>query len=196
MTPTPLHDADIAARADAYFNRTRAIVSRFGDCRVTYAVFLRRPVVCAPALMVEWLEAVAKERDAVIKAVTDTAAFTYNSVPTITNVSPNNGTNLGDTAITITGTEFATGATVTVGGIAATNVVVVSSTEITANTRAATETIEDVYRQITAEHYALTKIQLVQQLKQYGIFGMLTKPENLTVATINKYLELKSRGMI
>jgi nicotinate phosphoribosyltransferase len=62
MTPTPLHDAEIAARTDAYFNRTRAIVNRFGDRRVTYAVFLRRPVVCAPALMVEWLEAVAKER--------------------------------------------------------------------------------------------------------------------------------------
>ena len=62
MIPAPLHDADIAAHADAYFNRTRAIVSRFGDSRVTYAVFLRRPVVCAPALMVEWLEAVAKER--------------------------------------------------------------------------------------------------------------------------------------
>lgn len=62
MTPTPLHDAEIAAHADAYFNRTRAIVNRFGDCRVTYAVFLRRPVVSAPALMVEWLQAVAKER--------------------------------------------------------------------------------------------------------------------------------------
>ena len=35
--------ADIAARTDAYFNRTRAIVQRFGDKRVTYAVFLRRP---------------------------------------------------------------------------------------------------------------------------------------------------------
>jgi nicotinate phosphoribosyltransferase len=62
MTPTPLHDAEIAAHTDAYFNRTRAIVDRFGDRRVTYAVFLRRPVVCAPALMMEWLEAVAKER--------------------------------------------------------------------------------------------------------------------------------------
>ena len=62
IIPSPLQDADIAARTDAYFNRTRAIVSRFGDRRVTYAVFLRRPVVCAPALMVEWLEAVARER--------------------------------------------------------------------------------------------------------------------------------------
>jgi nicotinate phosphoribosyltransferase len=62
MTPTPLADADIAARTDTYFNRTRAIVTRFGDRRVTYGVFLRRPVVSAPALMVEWLEAVAKSR--------------------------------------------------------------------------------------------------------------------------------------
>ena len=62
MIPSPLEDAEIAARTDTYFNRTRAIVSRFGDRRVTYAVFLRRPVVCAPALMVEWLQAVAQSR--------------------------------------------------------------------------------------------------------------------------------------
>ncbi|HTR15758.1 MAG TPA: nicotinate phosphoribosyltransferase [Acetobacteraceae bacterium] len=54
--------ADIAARTDVYFNRTRDIVARFGDCRVTYAVFLRRPVISAPRLMVAWLEAVARER--------------------------------------------------------------------------------------------------------------------------------------
>jgi nicotinate phosphoribosyltransferase len=62
MTPTPLVPADITARTDAYFNRTRQIVRLFGDRRVTYAVFLRRPVVSAPKLMVEWLEAVAEER--------------------------------------------------------------------------------------------------------------------------------------
>ncbi len=56
-------DVDIAARTDVYFNRTRAIVQRFGDCHVTYAVFLRRPVISAPRLMVEWLEAVARARD-------------------------------------------------------------------------------------------------------------------------------------
>jgi nicotinate phosphoribosyltransferase len=62
MIPTPLSEADITARTDTYFNRTRTIVSRFGDRRVTYAVFLRRPVVCAPAIMLEWLEAVGKSR--------------------------------------------------------------------------------------------------------------------------------------
>jgi nicotinate phosphoribosyltransferase len=55
--------ADIAARADSYFNRTKQIVARFGDKRVTYAVFLRRPVIAAPRLMTEWLETVAAARD-------------------------------------------------------------------------------------------------------------------------------------
>jgi nicotinate phosphoribosyltransferase len=67
MTPAPLNEADIAARTDTYFNRTRAIVSKFGDRTVTYAVFLRRPVVSAPALMVDWLQAVAKERNTVFE---------------------------------------------------------------------------------------------------------------------------------
>ena len=47
--------AEIATRTDAYFNRTRRIVTRFGDQRATYAVFLRRPVVAAPRLMLDWL---------------------------------------------------------------------------------------------------------------------------------------------
>ena len=55
--------ADIAARTDSYFNRTRKIVARFGDKRVTYAVFMRRPVISAPRLMTEWLEAVAASRN-------------------------------------------------------------------------------------------------------------------------------------
>jgi len=54
---------DIAARTDSYFNRTRRIVAAFGDKRVTYAVFLRRPVVCAPRLMLDWLTMVAALRD-------------------------------------------------------------------------------------------------------------------------------------
>ncbi len=62
MIPAPLGGAEIAARTDTYFNRTRAIVESFGDARVTYAIFLRRPVVSALALMLEWLDAVARER--------------------------------------------------------------------------------------------------------------------------------------
>lgn len=47
---------------DAYFKRTRATVARFGDAEVTYAVFLRRPVVSAPRLAVSWLEQMAAAR--------------------------------------------------------------------------------------------------------------------------------------
>jgi uncharacterized protein (DUF58 family) len=75
-------------------------------------------------------------------------------------------------------------------------VIFFENTELTPDQSAPAGTLEDVYGNITAEHYALTKIQLMQQLKQFGIFSLLTKPEDLTVNSINKYLELKSRGMI
>ncbi len=58
----PALTADIAARTDAYFNRTKQIAERFGDRRVTYAVFMRRPVISAPRLMLEWLATVASVR--------------------------------------------------------------------------------------------------------------------------------------
>ncbi|HEY5301583.1 MAG TPA: nicotinate phosphoribosyltransferase [Acetobacteraceae bacterium] len=61
-TPPPDLAGDIAARTDTYFNRTKQIAARFGDKRVTYAVFLRRPVISAPRLMVEWLHRVGAER--------------------------------------------------------------------------------------------------------------------------------------
>ena len=35
-----------------------------------------------------------------------------------------------------------------------------------------------------------------KELQTYGIQTILTTPENLTIDSINKYLELKSRGMI
>jgi nicotinate phosphoribosyltransferase len=54
--------ADITARTDAYFNRTKQVVARFGDKRVTYAVFLRRPVISAPGRMLDWLAQVARDR--------------------------------------------------------------------------------------------------------------------------------------
>ena len=57
-----MNDA-VASRTDAYFNRTKAIAARFGDCRVTYAVFLRRPVISAPRLALDFLKAVAAARD-------------------------------------------------------------------------------------------------------------------------------------
>ncbi len=63
---------------------------------------------------------------------------TGNPAPTVTSIAPNNGTTTGGTPITITGTGFLSGATVSLGGTAATGVTVVSSTSITATTAAHT----------------------------------------------------------
>ena len=49
-------EADIAARTDVYFKRTRAVVEHFGDVTGTYALFLRRPVISAPKLALAWLQ--------------------------------------------------------------------------------------------------------------------------------------------
>ena len=54
--------ADVPRLTDQYFMRTKAVVERFGDKRVTYAVFMRRPVISTPRLMVEFLERAAAER--------------------------------------------------------------------------------------------------------------------------------------
>jgi len=55
---------------------------------------------------------------------------------TVTSVSPTGGTIAGGSAVTINGTGFLSGASVTFGGSAATNVVVVSAIKITARTPA------------------------------------------------------------
>jgi hypothetical protein len=63
------------------------------------------------------------------------SGFTYAALaPTVTSVSPTTGRTIGGTQVTLTGTNFVSGATVTFGGAAATSVVVVSSSQITANT--------------------------------------------------------------
>ena len=56
--------------------------------------------------------------------------------PVVSTVSPGTGPQAGGTSITITGSNFFPGATVTVGGSAATSVVVVSPTQITCTTPA------------------------------------------------------------
>lgn len=55
--------AELPLWTDHYFLRTKETVARFGDKRVTYAVFMRRPVVSAPRLAVDWLRQVAAARD-------------------------------------------------------------------------------------------------------------------------------------
>ncbi len=64
--------------------------------------------------------------------------------PTVTAIIPSSGSTAGGTAVTITGTGFLSGATVSIGGVAATSPVVVSATTIAAVTRPHAAGIVDV----------------------------------------------------
>lgn len=58
------------------------------------------------------------------------------------------------------------------------------------------ENLKEVYLKTITQKFSEEKKRMVQELKQYGIQTILTTPESLSIDTINKYLELKSRGMI
>jgi len=56
--------------------------------------------------------------------------------------------------------------------------------------------IPDIAHQTIAEDFVFEKRLMARKLQQHGIQTVLTKPEELTVNTINKYLEIKARGLL
>ena len=75
-------------------------------------------------------------------------------------------------------------------------VVFFENTEIRNFVEERVQTLEDIYHQTIARKFLTEKSQMVQKLQQYGIQAILTRPEDLSINTVNKYLELKSRGLI
>lgn len=59
-----------------------------------------------------------------------------------------------------------------------------------------TADLEEVYTKGIAEQLMFEKRLIVKELQSHGIHTVLTPPKELSVGTINKYLELKSRGLI
>lgn len=58
------------------------------------------------------------------------------------------------------------------------------------------ESLKDIYFKTIAHKIAADREQITSELRHYGIQYIFTRPENLSINAINKYLELKSRGMI
>lgn len=56
--------------------------------------------------------------------------------------------------------------------------------------------LANVYDKIIAEKLEFEKKLIIQELRKYGIFTLYTLPENLNIEVINKYLEIKSRGIL
>ncbi|MEX0996706.1 MAG: DUF58 domain-containing protein [Flavobacteriaceae bacterium] len=54
----------------------------------------------------------------------------------------------------------------------------------------------DLYDQTIARQFQYDKKLIVKELNQKGIQSVLTTPQNLTVNTINKYLEIKAKGLL
>lgn len=58
------------------------------------------------------------------------------------------------------------------------------------------EDVKQIYQKTIAEKFAYEKRLIVKELKRRGVYSILTKPDNLTVDVINKYLEFKAKGVI
>ena len=53
-----------------------------------------------------------------------------------------------------------------------------------------------IYEQTIAQKFDYEKRQISKELQQYGIISVYTAPQQLTVNALNKYLEIKTRGLI
>lgn len=58
------------------------------------------------------------------------------------------------------------------------------------------ESIQEIYDEVIAEKFEFEKKLIIQELRKYGIYSVYTLPENLNVEVINKYLEIKARGIL
>lgn len=56
--------------------------------------------------------------------------------------------------------------------------------------------VEGIYIKTIAEKFAYDKKLIVKELAKYNIQSILTTPQNLTINTINRYLELKAKQKI
>lgn len=75
-------------------------------------------------------------------------------------------------------------------------VVFFENTELKSLIEGRTSTLEDIYIKTIAEKFNYEKRLMVKELHKNGIPSILTTPEGLTVNTVNKYLELKTRMSI
>lgn len=75
-------------------------------------------------------------------------------------------------------------------------VIFFENTELRAFLDKKPDTMQEIYYQTIAEKFSYEKKLIVKELEKYGIHAVYTAPQNLTVNTINKYLELKARGLI
>ncbi|QYA26866.1 DUF58 domain-containing protein [Gramella sp. MT6] len=75
-------------------------------------------------------------------------------------------------------------------------VIFFENTEITNLTKMIPENVSESAHQIVAEQFSHNKLLMAKELQRHGIQTLLTRPEDLSINAINKYLEIKSRGLL
>ena len=75
-------------------------------------------------------------------------------------------------------------------------VVFFENTEIQSLVETPAESVFEVYTHTVARKQLSEKAQIAQKMRQYGIQVILTRPEDLSAETVNKYMEMKARGLI
>ncbi len=70
------------------------------------------------------------------------------------------------------------------------------NTELSSLLNKESENLDDIYVKTVAEKFNFEKKQIVKSLTRHGIHSIFTPPKELSVNAINKYLELKARGLI
>ncbi|QIE58117.1 DUF58 domain-containing protein [Rasiella rasia] len=75
-------------------------------------------------------------------------------------------------------------------------VIFFENTELRKLSDAQPENLADIFDKTIAQQFQFDKKLMVRELQQRGIQTVLTAPEDLTVNTINKYLEIKARGLL
>lgn len=75
-------------------------------------------------------------------------------------------------------------------------VILFENTELDTLAHQETHDIPGIFDQTIAEQFAYDKRLMAKELQKYGIQTVLTKPKELSINTINKYLEIKKRGML
>lgn len=75
-------------------------------------------------------------------------------------------------------------------------VVFFENTELKKLTSKKVTKTEHIFDRVIAEQFIYDKKLIINELQKFGIHSVLTTPEDLSLNTINKYLEIKARGII
>ncbi len=75
-------------------------------------------------------------------------------------------------------------------------IVIFENTEISELRNKEAHTLEEIYTQTIAEKFIHDKHLIIKELNNHGILSVMTRPQDLSVSLVNKYLELKDRSLL